>query len=61
MTIMSVKRLLQRFLQDRRGSITPMFALAIVPVVGLTGAAIDYSRANSVQAPPCRRPPTRRH
>jgi Flp pilus assembly protein TadG len=42
--------LLQRFLQDRRGGITPMFALAIVPVVGLTGAAIDYSRANSVRA-----------
>jgi Flp pilus assembly protein TadG len=46
MTLMSLKR----FLQDRRGAITPMFALAIVPVVGLTGAAIDYSRANSVRA-----------
>jgi Flp pilus assembly protein TadG len=26
-----------------------MFALAIVPVIGLTGAAIDYSRANSMK------------
>jgi Flp pilus assembly protein TadG len=42
--------LLKRFLQDRRAGITPMFALAIVPVVGLTGAAVDYSRANSVRA-----------
>jgi len=41
--------LLKRFLQDRRASIAPMFALAILPVVGFTGAAIDYSRANSVR------------
>jgi len=47
---MSIKRSLQHFLQDRRGGITPMFALAILPVVGLTGAAIDYSRANSVRS-----------
>ena len=40
---------LRRFLKDRRGSVAPMFALAIVPVIGLTGAAIDYSRANSVK------------
>jgi Flp pilus assembly protein TadG len=46
MRLMSLKR----FLQDRRGGITPMFALAIIPVVGLTGAAIDYSRANSVRS-----------
>jgi len=38
-----------RFLKDRRGGITPMFALAIIPVFGLIGAAIDYSRANSVR------------
>ena len=42
--------LLQRFLKDRRGGITPMFALAIMPVIGLDGAAIDYSRANSVRS-----------
>ena len=27
-----------------------MFALAIIPVVGLVGVAVDYSRANSVKA-----------
>ncbi len=41
--------LLKNFLQDRRASIAPMFALAILPVVGFTGAAVDYSRANSVR------------
>ena len=38
-----------RFLRDRRGAVAPMFAIAIIPVIGLTGAAIDYSRANSVR------------
>ena len=41
--------LFSRFMQDRRGGVAPMFALAIIPVIGLTGAAIDYSRANSVR------------
>ena len=27
-----------------------MFALAVIPVVGFIGAAVDYSRANSVKA-----------
>ena len=39
-----------RFCQDRRGGVAPMFALAIVPVFGLVGAAVDYSRANSIRA-----------
>jgi Flp pilus assembly protein TadG len=42
--------LLSRFVKDRRGAVAPMFALAIIPLIGLTGAAIDYSRANSVRA-----------
>lgn len=41
--------MLRRFLTDRRAGVTPMFALAIIPVFGLIGAAIDYSRANSVR------------
>src|SRR5829696_7942567 len=41
---------LSRFIEDRRGAVAPMFALAIIPLIGLTGAAIDYSRANSVRA-----------
>src|SRR6267378_3625954 len=34
---------------DKRGSVAPMFALAIIPVIGLVGAAVDYSRANSLK------------
>src|SRR5947209_10525290 len=41
--------LLSRFLKDRRGGVAPIFAIAVIPVIGLTGAAIDYSRANSVR------------
>jgi len=41
--------LLSRFMKDRRGGVAPMFALALLPIVGLTGAAVDYSRANSVR------------
>ena len=50
MTAMLTPRLTSRFLHDRRGSIVPMFALAIVPIIGFVGAAVDYSRANSVKA-----------
>ena len=32
------------------GNVMLTFALAIVPIVGLSGAAIDYSRANSAKA-----------
>ena len=39
-----------RFCQDRRGGVAPMFAIAVIPVFGLVGAAVDYSRANSIRA-----------
>jgi Flp pilus assembly protein TadG len=32
------------------GNVTMTFALAVVPIVGFVGAAVDYSRANSVKA-----------
>ena len=41
---------LLRFCQDRRGGVAPMFAIAVIPVFGLVGAAVDYSRANSIRA-----------
>ena len=40
---------LRRLLKDCRGNVTPMFALAVIPIFGLIGAAVDYSRANSVR------------
>src|SRR6478752_6430474 len=42
--------LLSRFLKDRRGGVAPMFAIAVIPMFGLVGAAVDYSRASSVRA-----------
>ena len=32
------------------GSVAPLLALALVPIVGAVGAAVDYSRASSVKA-----------
>ena len=40
---------LRSFLRDRRAGVAPMFALAIIPVIGLVGAAVDYSHANSIR------------
>jgi Flp pilus assembly protein TadG len=41
---------LRNFAAGRDGNIAMMFALMSVPVVGMMGAAIDYSRANAVKA-----------
>lgn len=42
--------MLRRFARDKRGGgVAPMFALAVIPVLGLVGAAVDYSRANSIK------------
>ena len=38
------------FLKDRRGNIAPIFALSLIPTVGMIGAAVDYSRANNTRA-----------
>jgi Flp pilus assembly protein TadG len=38
-----------RFLMDCRGGVAPMLALGLIPLVGMVGAAVDYSRANSVR------------
>src|SRR5882724_11526636 len=42
--------LFQRFLDDRSASVVPLLALAAIPVTGLIGAAVDYSRAAALQA-----------
>jgi len=39
-----------RFCGDARGGAAPIFALALVPMIGLVGAAVDYSRGNAVRA-----------
>jgi Flp pilus assembly protein TadG len=42
-----MRRSIQRFWSDRKGNIAILFALAVVPVIGAMGAAVDYSMANS--------------
>jgi Flp pilus assembly protein TadG len=42
--------LLNGFRKDRRGAVAPMFALAIIPIFGFVGAAVDYTRGNSLKA-----------
>lgn len=40
---------LMRFLHDARANLAPTFALAMIPLFGFVGAAVDYSRANSAR------------
>jgi Flp pilus assembly protein TadG len=42
-------RILLRLALDRRANVAPMFAIAVIPMLGVIGAAIDYSRANSIK------------
>lgn len=46
---MSHGSLLGRFLRNRDGGAAPFLALSLIPLMGATGAAIDYSRANSAK------------
>jgi Flp pilus assembly protein TadG len=38
-----------RFVADQRGGVAPIFALGLIPMIGLAGAAIDYSRATAAR------------
>jgi Flp pilus assembly protein TadG len=42
--------LFSRFFRDERGGALPLFGLAIIPIVGLVGGAIDYGRANAARS-----------
>lgn len=39
-----------RFFGDRRGNVAIMFTVAIIPVLGAIGTAVDYARATQVRA-----------
>ena len=41
--------LLARFWKDCRGGAAPFLALAAIPIVGMVGAGVDYSRANAAR------------
>jgi Flp pilus assembly protein TadG len=40
---------LRAFAGEQRGNVMITFALSLVPIVGLVGAAVDYSRGNSAK------------
>lgn len=42
----TIARLLRRFARASEGNIAILFAIALVPLLGFVGAAVDYSRAN---------------
>lgn len=41
--------MLSRFATDKRGTVAVMFGLSLVPLIGLSGAAIDYARGAQVR------------
>ncbi|MGE0750136.1 MAG: VWA domain-containing protein [Variibacter sp.] len=45
-----VNRFTSRFVRSERGNVLPLFALAIIPIFGLVGVAIDYSRAGEMRS-----------
>jgi Flp pilus assembly protein TadG len=48
--VTKLSAVLSAFRRAERGNIAIMMGLSIVPVVGITGAAVDYSRTNAVKA-----------
>lgn len=40
----------RRFIRDRRGNISVIFALACVPLITTVGCAVDYSRATQIRS-----------
>src|ERR1043166_2251045 len=46
----AVGRLVRLFARGTDGSLVPMFAFAMVPMLGMVGAAVDYSHAGGVRA-----------
>src|SRR5262245_51512970 len=45
----SARARLARFCSDREANVAPIFAIAVIPILGLTGTAVDYSNANSAR------------
>jgi Flp pilus assembly protein TadG len=41
--------LIDRFFRDRRGTVAITFAIAAIPLAGVSGAAVDYSRAVQIR------------
>ena len=42
--------IIRQFLNDTAAGAAPFLALSLIPLMGFTGAAVDYSRANATKA-----------
>lgn len=49
-TCKRIRNSIRRFDRDFRGNIAPIFAIALLPVLGFVGAAVDYTRANAARS-----------
>jgi Flp pilus assembly protein TadG len=45
-----VRNRVRELIRSERGNVMLTFALALIPMIGLVGAAVDYSRGNSAKA-----------
>src|SRR3954470_10866635 len=45
----ALRRQAARFAPDEAASVVPIFTLALIPIVGLVGSAVDYSRAGGLR------------
>lgn len=45
-----IVRAFERFARSRGGNVAITFAIAVIPLIGFVGAAVDYSRGNSVKS-----------
>lgn len=48
-SLSTIKHLLRRAAVDRRGNVAVIFAFVLIPLLGLVGAAVDYTRANAAR------------
>ena len=42
--------MISQFWKSRGGSVIPIFAISLIPVVGVVGVAVDFSRAASARS-----------
>jgi Flp pilus assembly protein TadG len=45
----SVRAFLTRFCDNAQANVAPIFAIAMIPILGLTGTAVDYSNATAAR------------
>src|SRR4051812_24413235 len=48
--IQRIRTGMQSFRHAERGNVAVIFTLAVIPIMGMVGAAVDYSRANSIKS-----------